>query len=218
MVKKYSQAFTLIELIIVVTLLAFLIVLGMSYFRSQTFKANDARRKSDIHNIQVAVEEYEKDNNCYPLPDKVTCNPGLGLRPYLNKVPCDPVTNASYYYSHEDSICPKWYKVYTNLDYDNDKDITINIGPNDAYNYTLGSYNAPTSVSGASATNTPSPTAGGGGQQSQGDSTFYGCIASACVPINWDSGRPGPECDPSYQNSTCYGQCVNISNECEPWQ
>ena len=85
-------------------------------------------------------------------------------------------------------MCPKWYKVYTNLDYDNDKDITINIGPNDAYNYTLGSYNAPTSVSGASATNTPSPTAGGGGQQSQGDSTFYGCIASACVPTAISTG------------------------------
>src|SRR5690242_15379639 len=101
MVKKYSRGFTLTELIIVVSIIGFLAVLSLIYLRTQTFKGTDAKRKSDIKNIQVAIEEYEKDNDCYPLPQVVTCEPGTGLSPYMSKIPCDPTTKASYYYEYD---------------------------------------------------------------------------------------------------------------------
>ena len=62
-------------------------ILIVAYLRSQVFKGNDARRKADLKRIGVAVEEYEKDKNCYPLPSLLTCNPGKGLLLILTKSP-----------------------------------------------------------------------------------------------------------------------------------
>lgn len=207
-----SKGFTLVELMIVIGIIAFLAVMISAYLRSQIFKSYDARRKAEIKRISIAVEEYEKDNNCYPLPNLVTCTMGTGLRPYLDKVPCDPLTNASYLYEHEDSVCPKWYKIYASLDNESDSDYTANIGPNSAFSFVFESPNAPTTI----------PTEGGGGDGGDGGgeipvTDYYGCISGVCTMIPWDSNRPGPSCDPNFQNPTCYGQCANPANECELW-
>lgn len=218
--KKTEKGLTLPETIVVITIIVILIIAVLVYLRTQIFKGNDGKRKGDLHNIQVAVEEYEKDNNCYPLPSLVVCNPGTGLRPYISKIPCDPVTGASYYYEHEDSSCPSWYRIYTNLDNENDPAITGYCGPGYSFNYYVSSPNAPPAdcipVGG---TGGSSGGSSGSGGVSQG---FYGCFSGVCQPINWDPLRPGPECDPNYGNSTCYNQCTNpdtgeSQNECTPW-
>lgn len=213
MEKKYSQGFTLTELIIVILLLGFLVLIGISYLRSQTYKGNDARRKRDIREIQVAIEEYEKDHDCYPLPSIVSCNPGTGLKPYIAKIPCDPITGASYYYDYADSSCPDWYRIFTNLENDKDVQAVPGIGPNSSFNFYLGSGNSPSATAGP----TSAPQSSGSGSGSQGYDQFYGCKSGACVPIGWDYSRPGPDCDPSYQNSSCYGQCGPAMVECVPW-
>jgi prepilin-type N-terminal cleavage/methylation domain-containing protein len=214
MEKKYSRGFTLTELIIVISILSFLALMIMVYLRTQVFKGNDARRKTDIKKIQIAVEEYEKDHDCYPTPDLVVCSPGTGLSPYITKIPCDPVTNASYYYDYEDSSCPGWYRMYTKLDNVEDEDAEAGIGPFSAYNYYQGSPNSPTDGDSGS---TPPPSGGGGGGGGT-PSTFYGCQSGVCVPIGWDESRPGPACDPNYQSPNCYGQCGPVQVECTPWQ
>lgn len=195
--QKNTKGLTLTELLIVVGIIVFLVLLALAAFRNQIFKGNDAKRKGDIHNIQVAVEEYEKDNNCYPLPSQIVCNPGTGLRPYLDKIPCDPTTNASYLYEMEDSACPNWYRLLANLENETDPDAQSACGPSGTYNYYASSPNAP-------ACNLV-------------ESDFFGCKGGVCVPIMWDLTRPGPECDPNFQNSSCYGQCGPPGNECEPW-
>lgn len=194
-----KSGFTLTELLIVVSIIIILAVLITAFLRTQLFKGNDARRKADIKRIGIAVEEYEKDNNCYPLSSLVVCTAnGAGLKPYLDKIPCDPVSKASYYYEHEDSVCPKWYSLYTNLQIESDSDYLEGLGPNGAYSYSGSSSNAQKAAKG-------------------GLSDFYGCFSGACTQIYWDSTRPGPECDPNFQNSTCYGQCANPDNECKLW-
>src|SRR3990170_6469076 len=97
---KNQSGITLTELMIVVVIIAALALLAFWALRTQIFKGYDARRKGDIARIKVAVEEYEKDHDCYPLPQLVVCDPGTGLRPYLDSIPCDPRTGASYYYDH----------------------------------------------------------------------------------------------------------------------
>lgn len=193
-----KRGLTLVELMIVVGIIAFLTLIATIYLRSQSHKGNDARRKADLRRISIAVEEYEKDNNCYPLSTLMTCNPGNSLDPYLNKIPCDPVSNSSYVYEHEDSACPKWYRIYAKLDVTNDPDYVANIGPNSSYSYYYASPNAPAVT---------------GGTQSN----YYGCVAGACVPIGWDNSRPGPACDPNFQNSSCYDQCGSPANNCVSW-
>ncbi len=208
-----NRGLTLVELIIVVSIVAALALIGIAYFREQTFKGNDAKRKSDINRIKIAVEEYEKDHDCYPLA--VSCNPGTGLEPYLSRIPCEPKSNASYYYEHQDSVCPGWYRVYTVLDSDNDSSLTPGIGPTSVFNFVESSPNAPSLSSDDS---TPPPSGGGGGDDDPIEQTgFYGCKNSACEPISWNSDRPGPECDPNFQNSSCYNQCGSQAMACIPW-
>jgi len=201
MEMKNKRGLTLTELLIVISIIAFLAILIVAYLRSQVFKGNDARRKADLKRIGIAVEEYEKDKNCYPLPSLLSCNPGKGLLPYLSKIPCDPVTDATYLYDYEDSVCPKWYRIYGKLENEKDLNSILGIGPNSAFNFEYSSPNAPEIISSGG---TPD--------------NFYGCKSGACVPITWDPARPGPICDPNFQNSTCYGQCVNLDFECKSWK
>lgn len=206
--KNYRHnAFTLVELLIVFSIIAILAAALIFYFRNQLFKGNDARRKADIARIKVAVEEYEKDHNCYPLYVSCGVFPSQPVYPYLNNVPCDPVTGTSYLYEHENGACPGWYRFYSDLEYLGDLDIIPNIGPNSAFNYVSGSANSPESIPGST-----SSTATPGG--SSGSSLYYGCRSGSCVPINWNPARPGPECDPSFQDVNCYGQCGPSGVEC----
>lgn len=209
-----KKGFTLTEVLIVVGILVILIVISIPFFRTQIFKSNDARRKAETRRIGIAAEEYEKDNNCYPLPSLVACDPGTGLAPYLDKIPCDPVSGASYFYEYEDSVCPGWFRLYAVFENENDPDYLSGVGPGGAFNYAYSSPNAPDLeiVEGGGEE--------GGGEEGGGsipDSGFYGCFSGACVPILWDLDRPGPECDPNYQNSSCYGECVRPENSCTPW-
>jgi len=63
---KRKSAFTLIELLVVVAFLSLMILVAIFAFKGQLFKGYDARRKSDLNRIKIALEEYEKDHNCYP--------------------------------------------------------------------------------------------------------------------------------------------------------
>lgn len=201
------------ELLIVVSILVFLMALAIFLFRLQLLKGNDAKRKGDIHKIQVAIEEYEKDNNCYPLPHLLVCEPGSSLKPYINKIPCDPSTDGSYFYDYDDSLCPEWYRLFATLDNDSDEDyIAGGVGPSYAFDYYASSPNAPTPDVGE-----VEEEGEGGGAQSPPPTSFYGCRSGVCVQILWNPDRPGPECDPNFQNSTCYGQCGPPEVECQQW-
>lgn len=205
--RNSNNGFTLTELLIVISLISFLILMAVVTFRTQIFKSQDARRKADVRRIGIAVEEYEKDNNCYPLSTSIVCNPGDGLKPYLDKIPCDPTTKSSYYYEHEDTDCPSWYRFYAKLENTSDVDYVSGMGPAGAFSYEHSSANAP------APTTTETPPEGG----SPDGTDFYGCFSGACVMISWDPDRPGPVCDPNFQNPTCYGQCGNPANECGNW-
>jgi len=77
-----KKGFTLIELLIVIVIIGILagIVVGI-VGTSSRHKANDAKKKSTVHEIQNALEQYFVDNNAYPaaLADlKSTTPPLLG--------------------------------------------------------------------------------------------------------------------------------------------
>ena len=113
---RKNSGFTLVELVIVLAIIAILAVIALLYLRGQLFKGNDARRKGDLNRISLALEEYEKDHNCYPPTSQpgsellMECDPGTGLEPYLSKIPCDPVRLSSYYYEYDpDNYDPDAY-------------------------------------------------------------------------------------------------------------
>ncbi|HZE86942.1 MAG TPA: type II secretion system protein GspG, partial [Methylomirabilota bacterium] len=67
----------------------------------QLKKARDAQRKSDLRQIQAALELYRADNAAYPaaLP---ACGGiwKVGTSTYIQKVPCDPKNTGQYTYRY----------------------------------------------------------------------------------------------------------------------
>jgi prepilin-type N-terminal cleavage/methylation domain-containing protein len=102
--------FTLVEMLVVVALIGILSTASMVGYKAQLDKGQDARKKSDLAKIKVALEDYYNDNNCYP--DELQCNQELGQ--YLSSVPCEP-NNQSYEYKTDGSACSQLYYIFTTL-------------------------------------------------------------------------------------------------------
>jgi len=97
-----KKGFTLIEILIVVAiigLLASVVLVGLGSFRS---RGRDARRVSDLREVQNSLELYYFKNNSYP-----TANSWADLRTALTAagigvsiVPNDPLSDSgkTYYY------------------------------------------------------------------------------------------------------------------------
>ena len=111
-IKHFKKGFTLIELLIVIAIIGVLATLLMANFVGVRQRARDAQRKSDIRQIQAALEIYRSDNGSYPLsaasPNPLLCTNANGLSVtsgssttyYMKKIPCDPNgSSVSYSYS-----------------------------------------------------------------------------------------------------------------------
>jgi general secretion pathway protein G len=109
-IARSSQAgFTLIEIMVVVTILAILSVLVVPKLIGRTDEAKRVATKVQIKNIEGALQMYKLDNDNYPTTeqglDALVKKPTIGKEPknwreggYLPKVPKDPWGN-QYLYS-----------------------------------------------------------------------------------------------------------------------
>jgi len=85
-----QSGFTLIELMIVMTIIALLAAIAIpSYIRSVT-KAKEAVLKEDLHTMRTAIDSYTVDKEKAPqsLDDLVQAG-------YLKSIPKDPITSAT---------------------------------------------------------------------------------------------------------------------------
>lgn len=90
-----QRAFSLIELLIALTILAILAGISLAVFRDVQVSARDARRKQDLHNIQTALEVYYQKNKRYPCTDLGTGDTAMwqksdGTTPFWIDDICDP--------------------------------------------------------------------------------------------------------------------------------
>ncbi len=97
--KVKNKAFTMIELLVVVAIIGILVAAIVVAFVSARQKSRDARRKTDLKNIQVALQLYSDDHEGkYPTgiygsgPDN-----GLTSGGYMSNVPHDP-NGSGYFY------------------------------------------------------------------------------------------------------------------------
>ncbi|MBP9814638.1 prepilin-type N-terminal cleavage/methylation domain-containing protein, partial [Candidatus Woesebacteria bacterium] len=67
MKKIYRQSgFTLMELLITVSIIAILISIGIASYSTINKQSRDTKRKSDIEQLRSALEMYRADNSSYP--------------------------------------------------------------------------------------------------------------------------------------------------------
>jgi general secretion pathway protein G len=91
--KKFftSRAgFTLIEVLVVITLIVVLASMGMASYQNSVQRSREAVLKEDLFRMRDAIDQYYADKNKYPqaLADLVTDK-------YLREIPKDPMTNSA---------------------------------------------------------------------------------------------------------------------------
>jgi len=84
-----KKGFTLVEIIIVLTLIGILVAMIVPIYRNSVIRAREAVLKENLFHIRDAISKYYYDKQKYPttLDDLVTDK-------YLSKIPIDPVTNS----------------------------------------------------------------------------------------------------------------------------
>lgn len=112
---RRQAGLTLIELLIVISIIAVLIIVGWMTWRNQFDKAKDTSRKDDLQRLSIAFEEYFNDYECYPPADILQNCGGDELSPYLESIPCDPLTDTAYCYI-ADEPCPRNFRILASLD------------------------------------------------------------------------------------------------------
>lgn len=145
--RFYKTGFSLIELLVVISIIGILVTFATVSLTNAQQKGRDSRRKADLKTIQQALELYFQANGKYPaLGDwsfmRQACptvpwswnacetDPTIDLRaallPYINNLPVDPVnadvngpTNLGYLYEGLDFT----YSLYARLENTNDPDI-----------------------------------------------------------------------------------------------
>ncbi len=117
--ENNKKGFTLIELLVVISVIAVLTTLLMVNFVGIRQRGRDGQRKSNLFNIQTALELYRADNGSYPLT--LTCGGALssGDAVYLSEIPCDSLTDAPYAYTSADGST---YTLVACLENENDGD------------------------------------------------------------------------------------------------
>lgn len=93
--NKKARGFTLIELLVVIAIIGILSAVVLTSLNSARQKARDARRISDIKQIQLALELSYDTQGSYPSAVDITniVDPG-----YMAAVPNDPTDNSAYGY------------------------------------------------------------------------------------------------------------------------
>ena len=92
MTRENKYAFTLIELLIVVAIIAILAAIAIPNLLEAQTRAKVSRVKADIRSLAVAVESYHVDHNRY-LPHKDTSADTVPLTTpvsYMTSLPRDP--------------------------------------------------------------------------------------------------------------------------------
>lgn len=141
------KGFTLIELLVVVGILG---VLSAGFLTTlnpfeQARKGRDSRRKSDLGQLQKALDAYNNDKGRYPLStpsfQMLGVPWGSPWPPYIAKVPKDPLSPQQEYV-YLSAVDGSLYRLYAKLERGSKDTQTCSpCGPDGLYSYGVSSSN-----------------------------------------------------------------------------
>ncbi len=125
---KIQRGFTLVELLVVISILGVLVSVTLVAFRSSQGRGRDAERKSDLKQISSALELYFSDYGKYPddsggqiqgcSGNPCTWGSGTftdGKTVYFKVVPKDP-SDFSYFYRVPDAPGNQKFQLFARLE------------------------------------------------------------------------------------------------------
>jgi general secretion pathway protein G len=102
--NRRRKAFTLVEMLLVLVILAVLAAIVIPRFAGRSQQAKETAAKSDIHSLEIALDAFEVDTGSYPaganglqaLVDQPSNGSGW-KGPYVKTIPNDPWGNPYVY-------------------------------------------------------------------------------------------------------------------------
>lgn len=113
--KLKNKAFTLVELLVVITILAIISVVAYQNFGWAVDKAVSGRKISDVSTIETALQQYKADKNYYPPTDEYSATNLWGYNPVQIAQPSNTIRvvyDGLEIVSLTWSVNMWWWKVY----------------------------------------------------------------------------------------------------------
>lgn len=123
-----KDGFTLIELMVAISIIAILSTIGVTTYQGIQLKARDSVRKGDLNNLSTALEIYFQKNGKYVVDDSngsdlTSCQTVPAESKFYNSiknnmsdgsVPTDPVSKQAYCYISQNR--GQSYRLFTKLE------------------------------------------------------------------------------------------------------
>lgn len=93
-----KKGFTLIEILIVITIVGILIAIATSSYLTALKQSRDTRRKTDLEQIRQGLETYRSENGLYPESGNGSWKTNLTSGGFISAIPSDPKPPSSYAY------------------------------------------------------------------------------------------------------------------------
>ena len=114
--RSEVKGFTLVEVLIVITVLALMTVGTVGFFDNSLMGSRDGRRKADLSTIQKGLESYYNDYGYYPVDISASSLCGSTANCYVKTIPTDPKGYAYLYVSGNESGTNQSFQLYSTLE------------------------------------------------------------------------------------------------------
>lgn len=83
-----SKGFTLLELIVVITIMGILVSIALPNYRNSVLSAREAVLRENLYRLRDLIDQYQSDKGKYPETLEALVTDG-----YLRKIPRDPISS-----------------------------------------------------------------------------------------------------------------------------